>query len=195
MLKFQQKRNIGKNKSHRVGCRLNLPPILFFYQGGIPIKILNLDQSTKATGFSVFDAGELVDYGLLEANPKSTTIERMRIMCEKIDNLIKQIQPDFVVFENIQLQGGVNTFQILAQLQGLVIGILYKFDLPFIIVEPSSWKSCCGVKGKKRAEQKENTKIFVMNEFGIQASEDECDAIGIGVWAINNISVETDVCI
>ena len=195
MLKFQQKRNIGKNKSHRVGCRLNLPPILFFYRGGIPIKILNLDQSTKATGFSVFDAGELVDYGLLEANPKSTTIERMRIMCEKIDNLIKQIQPDFVVFENIQLQGGVNTFQILAQLQGLVIGILYKFDLPFIIVEPSSWKSCCGVKSKKRAEQKENTKIFVMNEFGIQASEDECDAIGIGVWAINNISEETDVCI
>jgi len=195
MLKFQQKRNIEKNKYHRVGCRLNLPPILFFYRGGIPIKILCLDQSTKATGFSVFDNRKLVDYGLLEANTKEPTIERMRIMREKIDNLIEQMQPDFVVFENIQLQGGVNTFQILAQLQGLIIGILYKFDLPFIIVEPSSWKSFCGIKGKKRAEQKENTKIFVINEFGIQASEDECDAIGIGVWAINNISEETDVCI
>lgn len=148
------------------------------------------------TGFSVFDDRELIKYGLVEVDKKEkNAIERMKQMDEKIRVLIGKIKPDYIVFENVQFQKNYGTFQQLSQLQGVVMSCLFELNIGFTIIEPSAWKSCCGIKGRKRAEQKENTKIFVMNEFEIQASEDECDAIGIGVWAINNISVKTDVCI
>jgi len=63
----------------------------------------------------------------------------------------------------------------------------FKIDIGFTIVKPSEWKSKCGIKGRKREEQKLNTQIFVKDKYGFDCSEDEADAIGIGTWAISKI--------
>ena len=57
---------------------------------------------------------------------------------------------------------------------------LYEQELLYFIIEPSKWKSTCGVKGKKRVDQKANAQNFVKEQFDIDASEDEADAICIG---------------
>lgn len=59
--------------------------------------------------------------------------------------------------------------------------------IPFILIEPTAWKSFSKIKGRKRAEQKASTIQMVHDRFGIEATEDEADAIGIGIWAVNNI--------
>ena len=152
------------------------------------IKILTLDQSTKVTGFSVFKESKLDQYGLLTVNKnEKNAIERMKLMSGEIRQLINTIKPDYIVFENVQFQRNYKTYQQLSQLQGVLMALLFEIDIGFTIIEPSAWKSSCEIKGKKRAEQKENTQIFVKNKFGIDVSEDEADAIGIGVWATKNI--------
>lgn len=108
-------------------------------------------------------------------------------MYKHIKNTIQKIQPDFIVFENVQFQQNYGTFQQLSQLQGLVMALLFETDIGFQIIEPSAWKSFCGIKGRKREEQKKNTQIFVKNKYGIDVSEDEADSVGIGVWSLNNI--------
>jgi crossover junction endodeoxyribonuclease RuvC len=152
------------------------------------IKILCLDQATKTSGYSVFSNKDLITYGILEVNKKEkNAIERTKEMYEKISLLIDEISPDFVVFENVQYQQNQYSFQLLSQMQGLVMAKLFSVNLGFQIIEPSGWKSYCGIKGRKRAEQKINTQIFVKEKYGLDVSEDISDAIGIGFWAVNNI--------
>lgn len=159
--------------------------------GVIIIKILCLDQATKTSGYSVFENKKLITYGILQANEnEKNPIERMKQMQDRINELIDKIKPSFIVFEDIQFQQNYGTFKQLAQLQGILMAKLFKLDIGFQIIEPSAWKSFCGIKGRKREEQKKNTQAFVKMMYKIDASEDEADAIGIGFWAINNIKVK-----
>ncbi|MDD4780340.1 MAG: crossover junction endodeoxyribonuclease RuvC [Tissierellia bacterium] len=148
-----------------------------------------LDQATKISGYSLFEDNKLITYGVLLADEKEKNpIERMKQMNDEIISLIDKYQPDFIVFENVQFQRNYGTFQQLSQLQGIVMAYLFKLDVGFQIIEPSAWKSFCGIKGKKRDEQKKNTQAFVKMMYKVSVSEDEADAIGIGFWAINNIT-------
>ena len=155
-------------------------------------KILSLDQSTKITGYSVFINNNLDTYGLLKANEKETNpIERMKEMNDEIIALINNVKPDYIVFEHVQFQNNYGTFQQLSQLQGIIMAYLFKIDIGFTIIEPTAWKSCCKIKGRKRAEQKENTQKFVKATYGYDVSEDEADAIGIGTWSIKNLKQQS----
>jgi crossover junction endodeoxyribonuclease RuvC len=156
----------------------------------ICIKILCLDQATKISGFSIFEDGKLISYGILEVDQKEKNpIERMKQMNDKIIELINDVSPIFIVFENVQFQKNYGTFQQLSQLQGIIMAYLFKLDIGFKIIEPSAWKSYCGIKGRKREDQKKNTQVFVKYKYNIEVSEDEADAIGIGIWAVSKIKI------
>ena len=103
-------------------------------------------------------------------------------------NLIDKTRADRIVIENIQFQSNMATYRKLALLQGVLICLFSKIDIPYMVVESSRWKSFCGIKGRKRQEQKENTKIYVKAKFGIDVSDDIADAIAMGVYVINNYS-------
>lgn len=137
----------------------------------------------------MFDNKKLISYGKLEVDNADETppIERMNQMHEKISNLICNIKPDFIVFEDVQFQQNYGVFQQLSQLQGIVMALLFERNIGFQIVQPTKWKSCFGVKGRKRVEQKANTIQMVKEKYNLDVSEDEADAIGIGVWAINTL--------
>jgi crossover junction endodeoxyribonuclease RuvC len=154
----------------------------------IKIKILCIDQATKISGYSVFNNNNLDTYGLLSVNDKEKNpIERMKQMNDKIIALINNVNPNYIVFENVQFQNNYGTFQQLSQLQGVIMSYLFTSDIGFTIIEPTAWKSFCGIKGRKREEQKLNTKKFVKEKYNVDVSEDEADSIGIGYWAINHI--------
>lgn len=151
-------------------------------------KILTLDQSTKITGYSIFKNKKLDTYGLLNANAdEKNPIERMKEMNDKIIALIENVKPDYIVFEQVQFQNNYGTFQQLSRLQGIIMAYLFHIDIGFNLIEPTAWKSCCGIKGRKRVEQKANTQKFVLEKYNVDVSEDEADAIGIGYWAISNL--------
>ena len=155
------------------------------------MKILALDQSTKITGYSIFANGKLKKYGILVVDIEETnSIERMEQMFSKIKDLIGDTKPDYIVFEHCQFQNNYGVFQLLSQLQGIIMAILFEIDIGFAIIEPTAWKSFCGVKGRKRKEQKMKTQQFVLEKFNKTCGEDESDAIAIGWWATNNIKEE-----
>lgn len=108
-------------------------------------------------------------------------------MTDEIVKIIGITKPDFVVLENIQFQRNIATFKSLAQLQGCIMYHLNNLNIGYVFVEPSAWKSFCGIKGRKREEQKKNTIIYVKNKYNINVSEDIADAIGIGTWALDNL--------
>jgi hypothetical protein len=50
----------------------------------------------------------------------------------------------------------------------------------------SSWKSTLKVRGKDRPEQKRNAQALIEKTFNVKPTQDECDAICIGLHHILN---------
>lgn len=113
----------------------------------------------------------------------------MRVMSKLIKEVLNDKASDYVVIENVQYQNNYNTYCQLSQMQGVIFNLLFERDIPFCLVQPTKWKSFNGIKGRKRVEQKANTIQMVKSKYGLDVTEDEADAIGIGYWAINNIDL------
>ena len=82
----------------------------------------------------------------------------------------------------------MKTYKKLAMLMGVLVCLFQEMGLPHMVVPPTRWKSYCGIKGKKRDEQKANTILFAEEKFGLEdITEDIADAISLCWYGIENI--------
>lgn len=133
----------------------------------------------------MFDNGKLVNYGKFNAEVVGANIgDRLEFIRNKIRKLIEDNQIEEVIMEDIQMQGNVvnnvQTFKILAEVFGVISELLIEMKIPQSAVLASSWKSALGIKGRARAEQKQNAQKWVVDTYSVKPTQDECDAICIG---------------
>ena len=154
-------------------------------------RFLGLDQATQITGFAIMDGDELIKFGTYRAGD-GDEIERISKLKTWFINLIHNYQPDVIGFEDIQMQQiegkqvygndnvvGIQTFKILAHLQGILMMTAYENDIPFVLCHTATWRQHCGVKGKTRTDKKRSMQLLVKEWFDVSVSEDEADSIGI----------------
>lgn len=155
--------------------------------------LLALDQSTAVTGWALFIDEKLERYGVF--SPSGDYLERIAKLCNWVLTIIKHYNKELkIAIEDIQLQeiGGIKssqnvaTFKKLAHAQGALLEIFHELEIPYEIVCPSSWKSSCNIKGTKRAEQKKNAQKFILDKYNINVTEDEADAICLGLHTLKN---------
>lgn len=149
------------------------------------MKLLALDQASRTSGFAVFEDDKLIKYGKFTFEDSDFGIRLMKIR-NKVKSLIDEFSVDKVVFEDIQLQDNVDTFKKLAEVFGVIFELVTELDIPHEAILASSWKSTLKIKGAKRPEQKKNAQLWVVENYNIKPTQDECDAICIGVHAIRN---------
>ena len=148
---------------------------------------IGLDQATHTTGYSIFDAGELVFAGTFEAAAEDE-IERDIEVKNWLIQLIANWKPDIIGIEGIQLQQlnnknvGVTTYQTLARLQGILMATCVEQKVDYVIVPPATWRNHCEVKGRTRVDRKRSMQAKVKEWFDISVSDDVADAIGIGKY-------------
>lgn len=144
--------------------------------------VLALDQSTRISGWAIFDAEGLEDCGKFEATGEIG--ERLVYIKEEIISLIEKQNITKVAFEDIQLQNNVVnnvvTYKNLAMVFGVILEYLEEENIPYEIVPSSTWKSKLGIKGRTRPEQKKAAQQYVLDTYKVKASQDTCDAICIG---------------
>lgn len=150
--------------------------------------ILALDQSTSATGWSLFKNEKLIDYGVFKPNgDRDKRINDMRAWLEhKIEeSSLDQSIGLVLILEDIQMQRNVETFKSLAQLQGVLINVGYQMKkkekiIDYKIYYSSEWKKTCNIKGKLSAEQKKNAQLHIATKYKVKVTQDTCDAICLG---------------
>lgn len=149
--------------------------------------ILSLDQSSRVSGWAVFDEDQLITYGKFSIDNADGAARLTRIK-QTVAELIQQHNITEIVMEDIQLQASmgnnVQTFKMLAEVFGVLQQYFNEQQIPTTAVLASQWKSTLGIKGKARAEQKQNAQLYVFNTYNIKATQDECDAICIGTHYI-----------
>lgn len=147
-------------------------------------RVLALDQATHISGYSIFDARDLVTYGTFEA-VGAKEIERDNYIKQRLISMMQQWQPDLVALEGIQYQQGVGvtTFETLARLQGILMEATFEEKVPFLICPTNTWRAHSSVKGKTRVDKKRSMQLIIKQMYDVSVTEDEADAIGIGRYA------------
>ena len=158
--------------------------------------LIAFDQALNCTGYSIFktEDGSLVDYGKFTTDESLAEEYKLKQIRDWVKDLIEKYKPVKIAIEEIQLQqipgttnhGNVETFKKLAHVQGVLYEVIAESNIPFDVIPSVSWKSYCGIKGRKRQEQKKNAQEFVLNTYGVKAIQDICDSICIGRYALNN---------
>lgn len=153
--------------------------------------LLALDQASNTTGFAVYKGKKLIAHGhkSFSDNDYIKKIEKQR---QWVDSLISAVDGDIeVVIEDIQLQHNIGdnvlTFKKLAQLQGMLLSLFEERNIEYHIAIPNVWRKACGLPvgpSVKRPQQKAAAQAYVKKEFGLDATEDEADAICIGKYIL-----------
>lgn len=151
------------------------------------IKVLSFDQSTRVSGWAYFEDGQYIESGVVDmSKSKLETDRRSFEMAKELWKIIKKYKPDHLIIEDTQQQNNVKTVIILARLQGIVIGYAEAHGVKVHILLPSQWRAALSyIQGPKvkRQELKQQSFDYVKNNFGLERSEDECEAICINIAA------------
>lgn len=151
------------------------------------MKLLSFDQATNKIGWSLFDNDNLIDYGTNDFSGIKDAEEKILQIKIWINQLIIEKKAEIFAIEDIQFEKNKLVFKKLAELLGVIKNSFYEQEFCYFVVENSKWRSVCGIKGRKREEQKANTQKFVLNKYNIEVSEDTADAICIGYYVIKKI--------
>lgn len=147
------------------------------------MRVLAFDQSTRVTGWSIFDDAHYVNSGVINLQKIEDTTERSKQMGLEICKIIEGNMPNEIIIEEVAMQSNVDTLKKLARIQGMAIGFATAHDIPTHILEPTRWRAALNYKqGPKvaRKELKQQSRDFVKNVLGLNIkSEDENEATAI----------------
>lgn len=150
-------------------------------------RLISIDPSTKASGVATFDDAKLVDYQLFKCSDKEAD-DRIHKMGKELLSYLKKQKPDIIYIEHPQGHGSnVSLVGMICELLGIVRAYAIEKKIEYKELTPSVWRKYCGfAQGKKkRAELKQMSIDYVKKYYGVDLSEDECDAVCIGTGVIN----------
>lgn len=152
------------------------------------VRVLALDAATNITGYSIYDDRDLVSYGTFKTSGEKAE-ERIHEVKEWLKAAIAAWEPDFVGIENIQLQSfgnnqyQVETYRVLANLQGVLIDTLFEACIDHDLVSVNTWRNYCNVgQGTGRENKKKQAQDKVKLWYNQNCTQDEADAICIGKY-------------
>ncbi len=149
--------------------------------------VVSMDQSTRVSGYAVFDDGKYLCSGLVDmSKSKLDTEERSFEMAKALWKIIKKYHPEHMILEDVQQQSNAKTMIVLARLAGMVIGYAEAHGVKVHILQPSKWRAALSYRQGskvKREELKRQSIDYVKNNLGLTLSEDECEAIAEGIAA------------
>lgn len=151
------------------------------------MRVLSMDQSTRVSGYCLFQDGKYVESGVVDMSKSELdTSERSFEMAKALWKIIAKYKPDRLVLEDTQQQNNVKTVIILSRLQGMIIGYAEAHNVKVHILLPSAWRAALSYSQGpkvKRAELKRQSADYVKKKYGFVKSEDENEAICEGIAA------------
>ena len=150
---------------------------------GMSIKILSTDQSSKISGWAVLDDGWPVKYGRVDLTGELNVPERVKHMFLDLVKIIDAADCNSMAVEAVQFQRNLDAYALLANIQGALICYAHLRGIPVSSPLPTEWRKTLGFRQGskvKREELKAQAIQYVKENFGLDVSEDEAEAICIG---------------
>lgn len=153
--------------------------------------ILGIDPGTATTGYAVIKktrrkdkAIKVIEYGCVKTQPNLSDGERLKLLNNELNKLIKKHQPKVLAVENIYFFKNLKTAMPVSQAKGVVLLTAAKKKIPVYEFTPLQMKMT--ITGYGKAEKKQVQKMIQvlldLNELPKQ--DDAADALGIALCYI-----------
>lgn len=147
--------------------------------------IAGIDASTTCTGISYFKDNKLISYEKIDLKKMKNTELRMRDMFIGITTSLSKHKLDVIYYEDNYQKINPKTTKQLALLMGAIWGYCISNEIIIEPILPSEWRTILDINKPKadRPEYKRRAIKYVKDNFELDVSDDEADAICIGVAA------------
>jgi len=150
--------------------------------------ILGIDPGTASTGYGLIKIKEkkqkAIEYlacDVIHTSPKSNKGERLKKINQELSKIIKEYQPQVLVFEKLFFFRNFKTAIPVSQAQGVVILTAAKKNLPIYEFTPLEVKLT--ITGSGKADKKEVQKKLkkLLNLKTIPKEDDAADALAVAL--------------
>lgn len=152
--------------------------------------ILGIDPGTATTGYGVIRRSKTLkclDYGVIRTSPSSSAPERLKILSDELNKLIKKYEPGVLSVENIYFFKNLKTALPVSQAKGVILLAAARQNIPVKELTPLQIKM--GVVGYGRAEKKQVQRMIqrLLNLAEIPKPDDAADALAVAVCCARGI--------
>lgn len=150
---------------------------------------LALDQALNTSGWAIFNNSNLEKFSTFSTKSSDPIEKRLAQIWDELKKIHLSYHFEFIFFEDIQHQANLETYKKLAFCQAAVLLWCQFHNIDYIILSPSHWRSVLKEHykqsfGKTRPEQKKAAQQLVKQQYDISVTQDEADAICIGMAGI-----------
>ena len=146
------------------------------------IKLVSIDGSTQKTGIAYFCNGKYVEHVLLNFSKDKNMENRFESMSKAIWQKLDEYRPNIIYIEETYMANNPQTSKILTRLQGVVYAWCINNACEFNTIRPTSWRKQLNFqqgKNVKREQLKKQSLQYVLDNYGLEVTDDESDAICI----------------
>jgi crossover junction endodeoxyribonuclease RuvC len=154
-----------------------------------PSYILGIDPGYARVGFACIDYNDhsLVDYGMIETTNDLSFSERLHIIMQDIQELIRKYPPAYCAVEQVFFSVNTTTALKVAHARGVIIALMQEAQSHIIEPHPLDLKShVCGY-GKASKEQMQQMIMMLFHLDEIPKPDDVADAIALAYYAQDHI--------
>lgn len=154
-------------------------------------RLVTIDGSTQKSGIAYFCNGKYVEHVLLDYSKDKNMEIRFKSMSKAIWQKLNEYKPNIIYIEETYMANNPQTSKILTRLQGVVYAWCFNNDCEFNTIRPTSWRRHLNFqqgKNIKRQQLKEQSITYVLENYKLEVTDDESDAICIADAVIKMFS-------
>ncbi|MCL5666449.1 MAG: crossover junction endodeoxyribonuclease RuvC [Patescibacteria group bacterium] len=156
--------------------------------------ILGIDPGTATTGYGIIESTKnksehrLADFGVISTDKKLKDAERLEILANDLDQIIKKYRPDVIGIEKLFLTTNQKTVMTVSQARGVALLTAQQHKIPILEFTPLQVKNF--ICGYGKAEKKQ-VQYIVQKTFKLKTApkpDDAADALAIALCAAHHFN-------
>ena len=156
------------------------------------MRVIGIDPGTAIVGYGIIDYNKnkysIVDYGVILTSKDLSNEERLEIVYNELDKILKKYKPEFMAIEDLFYFKNNKTVISVAQARGVILLAGKQNNIPMSSYTPLQVK--IGITGYGKAEKKQ-VQLMVQKFLGLSEipnPDDAADALAICITHINSLS-------
>jgi crossover junction endodeoxyribonuclease RuvC len=155
--------------------------------------ILGIDPGTAIVGFGLIEKEtksqklKLIKYGCIETSAKFSTAERLKIIHEELEFLLKKHKPDIVAVEDIFFFKNLKTAIKVSQARGVILLTIAENKIVIAEFTPLQIKQAVACYGRAEKAQVQRMVKTLLGLNEIPKPDDAADALAVAICCAHSI--------
>lgn len=154
--------------------------------------ILGIDPGIADTGFGIIEKGKggkmfCLGYGSIKTKAGMPAAERLEILSNGLEKIIKQYRPALASVEELFFQNNIKTAIAVGQARGVILLACRKNKVPIVEFTPLQVKQTIAGFGRAEKSQVQRMVKMLLHLKEIPKPDDAADALALAISAINEV--------